>query len=80
MVYGFPESVDLSFFVGRSEDPPALGTALLELLTDTVTDVQWSTDGTLALTFTGGGRLQLDDDASPFESYQIKHGNDLIVV
>ena len=64
----------------RSDDPRLLGPVLIQLLTEAVSDVRWSTDGTLQLIFVGGGSLQLEDDASPFESYEIQHGADLIVV
>lgn len=72
--------VSVSTGAVRSDDPRVLGPALLGLLTDTVTGVQWSTDGTIRLAFAGGGSLQLVDDASPFESYEIQHGEGLIVV
>ncbi|EYR63655.1 hypothetical protein N866_19145 [Actinotalea ferrariae CF5-4] len=65
----------------ESDDPRVLAPALMGLITETVVDVRWKSDGTLFLLFLNGGVMRIEDDAAPhYESYHIKHGKDLIVV
>ena len=65
----------------ESDDPRVLAPALMGLITETVVDVRWKSDGTLFLLFSNGGVMRIEDDAAPhYESYEIQHGKELIVV
>lgn len=54
--------------------------AMAGLFANSIIDVTASEDGTVILSFSNGDTLELRDDNKHYESYQIKHGNDLIVV
>ena len=45
-----------------------------------VSKAKGRTDGTLRLSFSRGGVLEIYDDSKQYESYQIQHGKDLYVV
>ena len=65
----------------ESDDPRTLAPALMKLIAESIVDVRWKGDGTLFLLFSNGGSMRIEDDGAPhYESYQIKHGDDLIVV
>lgn len=119
-MYGLPEGIDLSFFVGATlvqvcigenevilnfdgevslmcsssvryagagkteslllADAKLAGAAVLDLLGSNVTEVSAARDGTLALTWSAGDRLELSDSWTEYESYTIRHGDQFIVV
>jgi hypothetical protein len=53
---------------------------LLHLLMKSVEAVSWTAEGTITLNFDGGFRLQIYDDSTQFESYNMGNGDQLIVV
>ena len=61
-------------------DPRSAAAVLVELISDVITKAQGRTDGTLRLSFSRGGVLEIYDDSKQYESYQIQHGEDLYVV
>jgi hypothetical protein len=58
----------------------AAASALVEFLADSITEVLGQRSGTLRLTFSRGGVVEIYDSFEDFESYQIQHGKDLHVV
>ena len=62
------------------EDAPSSAAFLVELLSDSITDVLGHLDGTLRLSFDTGETLSIYDDNAEYESYLIKHGEIVIVV
>ena len=62
------------------EDFTKAAPAVLALLNDVVTAVEGDTDGTLALTFRSGTKLEFFDTTDHYESYLVKHGDKVIVV
>jgi hypothetical protein len=61
-------------------DPRSAAAVLVELISDVITKAHGRTDGTLRLSFSRGGVLEIYDDSKQYESYQIQHGKDLYVV
>ncbi len=62
------------------EDAPSSAACLVELLSDSITDVLGHQDGTLSLSFAQGGLVEIYDSSKHYESYQIQHGQDIHVV
>lgn len=62
------------------ESAPRAAGSLVNLLSDSVTDVLGHTDGTLRLSFAKGGVLEVYDSSKDYESYQIQHGKEIHVV
>lgn len=54
--------------------------ALVVFLQDVVSSAKGGISGTLTLEFLGGGRLDIYDDSTQYESYIIKNADKLIVV
>lgn len=54
--------------------------ALSGVLGCSITGVSWHTNGFLRMSFSNGEDLELRDDTSLYEAYQIRHGDKLIVV
>jgi len=59
---------------------PTLASSLLSLIGTNITSVEGLPDGTLTLGFSNQEVLVLYDDSSHYESYTIRHGDDLFVV
>ena len=53
---------------------------LIGLLGSTVSEVYRADNRTLGITFSNGNSVELKDDSDQYESFQIKIGDDLIVV
>jgi len=66
--------------VKRYVDFRQSATVLCTFLGTTIRAAKNAGDGTLALEFTKGRTLHLYDDSTDYESYTIKHGDQLIVV
>jgi hypothetical protein len=64
----------------RIERYPTSSSLICQLLGSSITEAQGKDDGTLVLEFANGDALTLYDDSKEYESYQIKHGEQLIVV
>jgi hypothetical protein len=64
----------------RIENYPASASLICRLLCSTITEVKGDEDGTLSVKFSNGDMLTICDDSKQYESYQIKHGDKLIVV
>ncbi len=62
------------------EEPPSAAAELMEFLSDSPAEVAGSEDGTLRLIFSGGGLLEIYDSSRQYESYLIRHGDELYVV
>ena len=62
------------------EDAPRGAASLVSLLADSVIGVSGEEDGTLRLSFTKGGILEVYDSSKEYESYQIQHGQDIHAV
>jgi len=63
-----------------TEAGPASAATLAKLLSDTITGVRGSSDGAIHLSFAKGTGLVIHDSSGEYESYQIKHGDEIIVV
>lgn len=64
-----------------TDNPRILAVALYDFLAETVEGVAWHQNGTLTLTFAGGGTITVGNDgASHHERYRIHRGKDVIVV
>ena len=119
-MYGLPDKIDLSFFLGKDLEqisfgpaqiqfyfsdrihigiggklshsaggktsvwgegvPPMNAASVLSLIGASVIDVHGTSDGTLTLTFSNDESLVLFDDSDHYESYTIRHGDDVFVV
>jgi hypothetical protein len=64
----------------RIENYPASASLICRLLCSSITEVKGEEDGTLVLQFSNGDTLTIFDDSKQYESYQIKHGDKLIIV
>lgn len=53
---------------------------VVSLVEQSVTNAEPQPNGTLSLTFGGGRLLNIYDSSTHYESYQVRHGSDLIVV
>lgn len=53
---------------------------LIDFLSKPVVEACGAPDGTLKLNFAHGGEIMIYDSLSDYESYQIRHGKNLIVV
>ncbi len=63
------------------EDMPLVNAAsVLSLVGAKVVDVEALTDGTLTLRFSNSETIALYDNSEHYESYTIRHGDDLFVV
>jgi hypothetical protein len=58
----------------------ASATLICTLISQSIAEARGEEDGTLTLQFTNGDMLTIYDDSNQYESYQIKHGDKLIVV
>ncbi|MBY0247915.1 MAG: hypothetical protein K2Q17_09625 [Nitrospiraceae bacterium] len=119
-MYGLPENIDLSFFLGKDleqlafspgqiqfffsegihigfsgefshsahaktsgwdESTPLINAAsILSLVGAKVIDVHAVTDGTLTLRFSNSETIVLYDNSEHYESYTIRHGDDVWVI
>lgn len=90
-IHFFPEGIsifvetDITFRgpagqVSRYESIPESGPSLITLLHDVVKEARAETPRTLRLEFASGAVLQIEDTSEQYESFQIKHGDLLIVV
>ncbi len=61
-------------------DPRSGASALIAFIGESVADVAGQRDGTLTLTFGDRSVLELRDSSRSYESYQINHGSEVIVV
>lgn len=59
---------------------PFAANALSKLLGQKVGTVEIESEGLLKLTFSNGTILEISEDKVPYESYQIHHGDKIIVV
>lgn len=72
--------------VGRSNEAAVLddarsqGIALLGLLGHVIEGASGTLDGTLRLTWDDGTSVEILDSYAEFESYTVRHGDELIVV
>jgi len=64
----------------RYEDFRQASSALVALITRSVASAAREDAGTLTLLFEGGERVSVFDDSTQYESYTIRHGEELIVV
>jgi hypothetical protein len=62
------------------EDYRKAAGVVVVFLQDVVASAKGHADGTLSLEFQGGGRLDVRDDSTHYESYMILNGQDCIVV
>jgi Family of unknown function (DUF6188) len=61
-------------------DPRQAAGVIVSFITQSVTQVEPNSDGTLVLAFGSGWSLKVYDSSEHYESYQIKHGAKLYVI
>ena len=67
-MYGLPEDLDLSFFVGTTLNYRACGGVLLPLISHDVRCAGRTPAGALRLEWSTGAALEVDDDSDVYES------------
>jgi hypothetical protein len=58
----------------------ASASLICALISHSIVEARGDEDGTLILQFSNGDKFTIFDDSEQYESYQIKHGDKLIVV
>lgn len=59
---------------------PLAAVSLVAFLSDSITEVLGQRDGTLRMSFSRGGLIEVYDSSKDYESYQIQHGPAIHVV